>query len=140
MAGRGVGQGGLRRGAHRTAGRGRRRGGGAALRAFIARVGEALARAEEDDALLDDVPEDFADPILCTLMRDPVRAGTGPGARVYDRASITQQLLNNPVDPFTRAPLKASDLVPDDELRARIEAWVAGKRAGAGAGAGAGGK
>ena len=42
---------------------------------------------------------------------------------VCDRAVITRQILNSAKDPFNRKPLSEADLVPHDELRARIVAF-----------------
>jgi ubiquitin conjugation factor E4 B len=97
---------------------------GAPLRALGAAAEAAGARAEALDALARSAPEELLDPLLNTLLWDPVRAGAGAGARVYDRASITQQLLTDPRDPFTKLPLREEDLQPLPELAARVEAWV----------------
>jgi len=40
-----------------------------------------------------------------------------------DFSSIRRMLLNDERDPVNRQPLKVSDLVPDLELKARIEKW-----------------
>ncbi|KAI7841821.1 hypothetical protein COHA_004350 [Chlorella ohadii] len=73
---------------------------------------------------LADAPDEFLDPILMTLMQDPV---TLPDSRVtIDRPTIERHLLSSQTDPFSRAPLTKDQLVPDAELRARIEAWLAG--------------
>ena len=48
-------------------------------------------------------PEEFCDPIMGTLMEDPVRLPTS--GQVVDRNTIARQLLQNPIDPFNRQPL-----------------------------------
>jgi ubiquitin conjugation factor E4 B len=70
-----------------------------------------------------DAPDEFLDPILATLMADPVLL---PDSRVtVDRATIERHLLSSATDPFSRAPLARHQLQPDGELRRRIEAWRA---------------
>ena len=51
-----------------------------------------------------------------------------PSGNVVDRATIVQHLLNDPSDPFNRAPLTVSGLVPEPELRGRIEEWLEAMR------------
>jgi ubiquitin conjugation factor E4 B len=70
-----------------------------------------------------DVPEEFQDPIQCTLMRDPVKLPTS--GTIVDRPTIMRHLLSDTHDPFNRAPLTADMLQPATELRARIDAWRA---------------
>lgn len=79
----------------------------------------------------DDIPDEFKDALMATLMRDPVQWGTDV---VCDRAIITRQLLQDPIDPYTRQPLTPDMLVPVPELRTRIEAWMAERMAAAAAG------
>ncbi|KAF0701142.1 Aste57867_8365 [Aphanomyces stellatus] len=74
-----------------------------------------------NEAMLGDIPEEFMDPLLWQLMKDPV---TLPSGYVVDRSTITQHLMNDPSDPFTRAPLAIDQLVSNDALKAQIEAWV----------------
>eukprot|EP00884_Botryococcus_braunii_P014434 jgi/Botrbrau1/22992/Bobra.0030s0056.1 len=70
----------------------------------------------------EDVPEEFFDPLVQTIMRDPVKL---PDSRiVVDRFTIKRHLLSSANDPFTRSPLRLEDLRPDDALKARIEAWL----------------
>ncbi|RAH41627.1 ubiquitin-ubiquitin ligase UFD2 [Aspergillus brunneoviolaceus CBS 621.78] len=81
-------------------------------------------QAEED---LGEVPDDFLDPLMYTLMEDPVIL---PGSRVsIDRSTIRSHLLSDPHDPFNRAPLKMEDVTPDTELKAKIEAFKAERMA-----------
>jgi ubiquitin conjugation factor E4 B len=76
-------------------------------------------QAEED---LGDIPDDFLDPLLYTLMRDPVIL---PVSRTtVDRSTIRSHLLSDPHDPFNRTPLKIEDVVDDIELKAKIEAFL----------------
>ncbi|EGX88923.1 ubiquitin conjugation factor E4 [Cordyceps militaris CM01] len=80
------------------------------------------AKAQLDQAELDlgDVPPEFEDPIMGDLMRDPVLL---PSRHVVDRSTIVQHLLSDPKDPFTRQPMTVDDVVPQTELKAKIEAW-----------------
>ncbi|RYP33004.1 hypothetical protein DL767_004915 [Monosporascus sp. MG133] len=89
------------------------------LRKKIAEAKERLDQAELD---LGEIPEEFEDPLMGDLMKDPVIL---PSRNIVDRSTIVQQLLSNPLDPFTRAPMKIEDVVPADDLRMRIEAWKA---------------
>eukprot|EP00054_Salpingoeca_dolichothecata_P022714 m.149553 g.149553 ORF g.149553 m.149553 type:complete len:911 (-) comp24434_c0_seq2:31-2763(-) len=85
-------------------------------------------RDQEDEEDLGDIPDEFLDPIMATLMTDPVMLPTSK--QVVDRATIASHLLSDPTDPFNRNPLQLEDVVPDDELKAKIEAWVAERRRG----------
>lgn len=68
---------------------------------------EVDEQAEED---LGEMPDEFLDPLMYTLMEDPVIL---PSSRVtIDRATIRSHLLSDPHDPFNRVPLKAEDVVP----------------------------
>lgn len=93
------------------------------LSAKIESAKEALDRAELD---YDDAPPEFEDPIMGILMSDPVVL---PSKHVVDRSTIMQHLLSDPKDPYTRQPMVIEDVVPDVELRARIEGWKAERRA-----------
>lgn len=76
---------------------------------------------ETEDAR--DIPEEFIDPILQTVMNDPVvLPGSG---QVVDRETIKRHLLCDGTDPFSRSPLEESMLQPADDLRGRIESWRA---------------
>ncbi|KAI0479441.1 ubiquitin conjugation factor E4 [Xylariaceae sp. FL0804] len=92
------------------------------------RVAEAKERQDQAVIDLGELPEDFEDPLMGDLMTDPVVL---PSQNIVDRSTIVQQLLSNPLDPFTRAPMKIEDVVPADDLRARIEAWKAERIAAA---------
>ncbi|EGT31621.1 hypothetical protein CAEBREN_20574 [Caenorhabditis brenneri] len=73
----------------------------------------------------DNVPEEFKDPIMDTIMEDPVKL---PSGQVMDRAVIERHLLSTPNNPFNRAPLTKEELVPVMELKAKIEEWKVQKR------------
>ncbi|KAF8315752.1 ubiquitin elongating factor core-domain-containing protein [Cantharellus anzutake] len=79
------------------------------LRLFVVKVEEAKAMIDiEED--LGEIPEEFLDPLLFTVMRDPVIL---PKSRVIiDRSSIKVHLLSDPTDPFNRSPLKLEDVIP----------------------------
>jgi len=96
------------------------------LEAFAERCRVIHSETVEDEELMGDIPDDFTDPIMATLMRDPVIL---PASRaVLDRPTIARHLLTDPFDPFNRQPLKLEDLIPATELKERIDAWVAEKR------------
>ncbi|KAL9591788.1 MAG: hypothetical protein Q9179_007371 [Wetmoreana sp. 5 TL-2023] len=84
---------------------------------------EVDQQAEED---LGEIPEEFQDPILNDIMSDPVIL---PTSRVtMDRSTVRSHLLSDPHDPYSRSPLKIEDVIPNSELRARIEAFRAERR------------
>uniref|UniRef100_A0A6B2KXF9 RING-type E3 ubiquitin transferase n=1 Tax=Arcella intermedia TaxID=1963864 RepID=A0A6B2KXF9_9EUKA len=96
------------------------------LTVFLGRVkqeAEAQAKEEQD---LSDAPEHFLDPLLQTLMTDPVKLPTSKVT--IDRVTITRHLLSTPQDPFNRAPLTIEQLIPDDALKQEIDAWLATKK------------
>ncbi|CDO71427.1 hypothetical protein BN946_scf184909.g21 [Trametes cinnabarina] len=95
------------------------------LRLFVVKVEETRAtlQAEED---LGDIPDEFLDPLMYTLMRDPV---TLPSSRVVvDRSTIKSHLLSDTKDPFNRMPLSIEDVIPNVELKQRIDAFLSERR------------
>ena len=101
-----------------------RLGGNAAkLEALNEKVHAAAEELAALDKLLGEAPEEFLDPLMMEVMDDPVKL---PGSgTVCDRAVIAQHLLNDSTDPFSREHLTADMLIPQPELKARIEAWKA---------------
>jgi len=96
------------------------------LRSFVVRVEEARANMIEEDEDLGDIPDDFQDPLMATLMRDPVML---PSSRaIVDRSTIKMHLLSDTTDPFNRAPLSIDDVIPVPELKARIDSFLNEKR------------
>ncbi|XP_065176709.1 ubiquitin conjugation factor E4 B-like [Sycon ciliatum] len=93
---------------------------------FGDRVHELYIRNVNMEQLTADAPSDFRDPIMDTLMEDPVILPSG--LRV-DRGVISRHLLNESTDPFNRQPLTLDKLVPDVDLKRRIDAWVTEKLA-----------
>ncbi|GMH38363.1 hypothetical protein BSKO_06247 [Bryopsis sp. KO-2023] len=67
------------------------------------------------------IPEDFLDPIVMTVMEDPVIL---PDSKItVDRSTIERHLLTQQTDPFSRADLSKDMVIPNRELRARVEQW-----------------
>ncbi|WFD25906.1 RING-type E3 ubiquitin transferase [Malassezia nana] len=93
---------------------------------LVERVEQAKQADADEEEDLGEVPDEYLDPLLATIMRDPVRL---PSSRaVVDRSTIKAHLLSDGTDPFNRMPLKLEDVQPDDALRAEIEAWVRARR------------
>uniref|UniRef100_A0A8C0JXY6 Ubiquitin conjugation factor E4 n=1 Tax=Canis lupus dingo TaxID=286419 RepID=A0A8C0JXY6_CANLU len=80
------------------------------------------ARAEIDYS---DAPDEFRDPLMDTLMTDPVRL---PSGTIMDRSIILRHLLNSPTDPFNRQMLTENMLEPVPELKEQIHAWMREKQ------------
>lgn len=74
----------------------------------------------EEEADLGDAPDEFLDPITQELMSDPVVL---PSTTVVDRTTILRHLLSDEHDPFSRQRCTPEMLVPDAELKARIESF-----------------
>ncbi|OQR76404.1 ubiquitin conjugation factor E4 B-like [Tropilaelaps mercedesae] len=89
---------------------------------LAARVQQVLRERHELD--LSDAPDEFRDPLMDTIMEDPVLL---PSGHVIDRATIVRHLLNSATDPFNRQPLQEDMLTPATELKAEIDAWKARK-------------
>lgn len=104
--------------------------GGGQLIGEIKEFSEKVARIEqqqkEDQEALIDPPDEFLDPIMSTIMQDPVVL---PSSKVsIDRTTIARHLLSDQTDPFNRSPLSMDLIKPDVELKAKIDAWVKKKR------------
>ncbi|KAI9811935.1 MAG: hypothetical protein M1826_003007 [Phylliscum demangeonii] len=97
-----------------------------ALAARIQRAKEADDQTEED---LGEIPDEFLDPLMYTLMSDPVLL---PASRIsIDRATLRAHLLSDPHDPFNRVPLSIDDVMPDVALKLRIDDFKREKKRGA---------
>lgn len=82
----------------------------------------AASEAMDAEAALGEIPDEFLDPIQYTLMMDPVIL---PSSRItVDRPVIQRHLLSDSTDPFNRSHLTADMLIPDTELKAKIEEFV----------------
>jgi ubiquitin conjugation factor E4 B len=92
------------------------------LRVLLPRLeGIRKEQESEDEEMGEEVPEEFLDPLMSTLMRDPVML---PRGTVMDRTTLTRHLQTSATDPFTRAPLTIEEVVPAVEIKARIEAYL----------------
>lgn len=96
-------------------------------RKLAASVEAAKAEDEVDEEDLGDAPEEFYDPLMATIMNDPVIL---PISRtVIDRSTIRQHLLSDPHDPFNRTPLRIEDVIANEELKGKVEAFKREKKA-----------
>ena len=81
---------------------------------------EQLQKINEE--ALANAPDDFLDPILSILMKDPVIL---PSSKVIvDRTTISRHLLSDQSDPFNRSPLSMDQVIPANELKVKIDEWV----------------
>ncbi|XP_045451729.1 ubiquitin conjugation factor E4 B [Melitaea cinxia] len=85
----------------------------------------AVSNQQKSDEFAD-APEEFRDPLMDTLMTDPVFL---PSGKVMDRSVILRHLLNSATDPFNRQPLTEDQLQPATELKERIIQWQREKKA-----------
>jgi ubiquitin conjugation factor E4 B len=81
-------------------------------------------QAEED---LGEIPEEYLDPLMATLMEDPVILPTS--RQTVDRSTIRSYLLSGGIDPFNRQPLKIEDVISNIELKERIRLFKQEKKA-----------
>ncbi|XP_046576120.1 LOW QUALITY PROTEIN: ubiquitin conjugation factor E4 A-like [Haliotis rubra] len=88
--------------------------------------------SQEEEELLADVPEEFLDPIMGTLMKDPVLLPSSKN--IVDKATIARHILRslNQSDPLNRSPLSLEKVEPLPELKAKIHAWIAETKSKAG--------
>ncbi|KAF5104327.1 hypothetical protein DV451_000706 [Geotrichum candidum] len=89
------------------------------LAKFAAKAESIRAREEEEDEEMGDIPDEFLDPLMYTLMKEPVIL---PSSKVtIDLSTIKSHLLSDAKDPFNRAPLKLEDVIPNVELKKKIQ-------------------
>jgi ubiquitin conjugation factor E4 B len=72
----------------------------------------AKAEDEAAEADLGEIPDEFLDPLMATLMEDPVILPTS--RNILDRSTIRSHLLSDPHDPFNRVALKIEDVIPGE--------------------------
>ncbi|EFA77001.1 U box domain-containing protein [Heterostelium album PN500] len=93
---------------------------------LIERFEQAAREEEQEEEDLGEIPDQYLDPILSTLMRDPV---TLPSSKtIVDRQTIVRHLLSDQTDPFNRSKLTEDMLIPNTELKAEIDAWIKSKK------------
>ncbi|PVZ99612.1 hypothetical protein BB558_004359 [Smittium angustum] len=110
------------------------------LNNIINKVEKAIRIANEQDSLLGfgtggandssnmnevDIPEEYLDPIMYTLMEDPCLLPTSQ--TIVDYKTIKGYLLTDPRDPFNRKPLDINDVVRVPELKAEIQEFKRSK-------------
>ncbi|KAL6116164.1 ube4a [Pungitius sinensis] len=79
-------------------------------------------RQLQDEETYADAPDEFLDPIMSTLMLDPVLL---PSSNVtVDRSTIARHLLSDQTDPFNRSPLTMDQIRPNQELKEQILQWL----------------
>ncbi|XP_050079139.1 ubiquitin conjugation factor E4 B [Anopheles maculipalpis] len=96
------------------------------FRKLIHKAAEIYVKNQENADEFAEAPDDFKDPLMDTLMTDPVLL---PSGTIMDRAIITRHLLNSSTDPFNRQPLTEDMLKPATELKERIQQWIKEYRA-----------
>uniref|UniRef100_A0A8C5PIG8 Ubiquitin conjugation factor E4 B n=1 Tax=Leptobrachium leishanense TaxID=445787 RepID=A0A8C5PIG8_9ANUR len=73
------------------------------------KVEETVARNARAEIDYSDAPDEFRDPLMDTLMSEPVRL---PSGNIMDRSIILRHLLNSSTDPFNRQTLTENMLEP----------------------------
>ena len=68
--------------------------------AFAKKVALRQSELLDDEEDFEDAPDEYLDPIMGTLMEDPVLLP--PSGMIMDRGNIMRHLLNMETDPFNR--------------------------------------
>uniref|UniRef100_A0A0K2VHY9 Ubiquitin conjugation factor E4 A n=1 Tax=Lepeophtheirus salmonis TaxID=72036 RepID=A0A0K2VHY9_LEPSM len=89
-------------------------------------VGEKISKLanekREEEELFANAPDEYLDPIMSILMRDPV---TLPDSgQIVDRSTIARHLLSDQSDPFNRMPLSMDRILPNEALKEEIHEWM----------------
>ncbi|KAJ3116866.1 hypothetical protein HK098_006463 [Nowakowskiella sp. JEL0407] len=96
------------------------------IRQFVQSVENAIAAENEEEEELGEIPDEFLDPLMYTLMEDPVIL---PTSRVtMDRSTIKSHLLSDQRDPINRMPLTIDMVVDNVELKQKIAEWRRDKK------------
>lgn len=91
------------------------------------RISKEIEDQQDDD--LGEIPDDYLDPIMATLMLDPVILPTSK--MTVDRSTIRSHLLSDSTDPFNRQSLNFEDVIDNVELREEVLKWRDEKRTAA---------
>lgn len=92
------------------------------LQEVAQKVEQKAVEQQENEEVIAEAPEHFLDPIMSTLMLDPVIL---PSSRAtVDRSTIARHLLSDQTDPFNRAPLSMDQIIPNTELAEEIRDWL----------------
>mmetsp|Transcript_17879 Transcript_17879/g.26763 ORF Transcript_17879/g.26763 Transcript_17879/m.26763 type:complete len:1164 (+) Transcript_17879:31-3522(+) len=83
---------------------------------------QSIAQSSLEAGEEDPIPDKYLDPLMATLMRNPVRL---PSSRmIMDKAVIMRHLLNAETDPFNRKKLSPEMLEELPEFRKEIEDYL----------------
>jgi len=85
---------------------------------------ESLAEMEND--FEEEPPDELCDPIMGTLMENPVKLPTS--GQIVDRTTTARQLVSAPMDPFNRQSLTLDQVIPLPDIKAQVVAWKAGQK------------
>ncbi|XP_017783423.1 PREDICTED: ubiquitin conjugation factor E4 B isoform X1 [Nicrophorus vespilloides] len=92
------------------------------FRTLSSKAQQILEDNQKSEDWMNDAPDEFKDPLMMTVMTDPVLL---PSGLIMDRSVIMRHLLNSSTDPFNRQHLTEDMLVPATELKERIRSWKA---------------
>ncbi|KAI8823342.1 ubiquitin elongating factor core-domain-containing protein [Fimicolochytrium jonesii] len=96
------------------------------LHEFIEQVEREIVASHEEEEELGEIPDEFLDPLLFHLMEDPVKLPSS--GQSVDRSTIKSYLLGDKIDPFNRQPLSIDQVIPDTELKQKIQEWRRSRR------------
>lgn len=91
------------------------------LQVVVEKLKLYIKEKEADDLFMSqigEIPEEFVDPIMSSVMKDPVLLPTS--GMVVDRTTILKHFLVDLTDPFNRKPLTKEMLQPQDQLKDQI--------------------
>ncbi|XP_014666719.1 PREDICTED: ubiquitin conjugation factor E4 B-like [Priapulus caudatus] len=97
----------------------------AQFRHLSSKIDTILIAKLKKDIDYSDAPDEFRDPLMDTIMVDPVVLP--PSGTIMDRPIILRHLLNSSTDPFNRQPLTEDMLEPATELKEKIVNWMKDK-------------
>ena len=74
------------------------------------------------EGCFEDAPDEFLCQITMELMKNPVKL---PDGSIVDKANIERHLLDHDFNPFTKLPLNINDVIELNELKAKINNYIA---------------
>ncbi|CAF0784818.1 unnamed protein product [Brachionus calyciflorus] len=92
------------------------------FRSLAEKVEVIVEQKGQVDIDIDNAPDEFKDPLMDTVMIDPVRLPTSN--KIMERSVIVRHLLNSNFDPFNRMPLNEDKLISETELQKQIHEWI----------------